>query len=581
MSSELNNSQNLYKSRFLNFLNRQAIQIGDRLGVAFRNLKVATEWGVQVVLYPIYLAVQAGRSTGKQIGQRITISFSLPSAEDSGLTGEDRLSIIDCDRPIDKVLKAIEPSFEVNGDRITPTIDRVQGNAPTFITSIQGIASVLETQKLVLVDRDNHILDILNSQQQQKLKQSIILEVANYYCDRRLIRETQSKFLGYLPSIDTDNSKVLPPVRLFWKVMDWEQHSSVAMAIDLFGESSLVPHNSSFEFENVSLSDRQQLQLTQVLTTIDDKIAELEVKQLSPVVESLERFGDNWQEIRQRLQSNSQIDLNDSDSELVKSNRRTEPQLVTRLGSSLQQLSQKIQSKNSNSATNRENTASDPFQIQAIIWAAIDYFFGDRRTNPRLQDKFNSSKSLGDSEQQVSLQGRNSYPSLPVGSDLETEEDPWLAWEDLYEDFIPTDEESIEPILPGNSRRQSQLKGANIPNTPQNTSSNEIKRSLQRQRQNALRVRETRSGNLVKQNKKSTEVVRSAIDSNSISNYQSPNLELDNNADERDWWEVKSTKVGYERHPLAIVISLLDRVILFVEEIFLSIWRRIKRLFRG
>ncbi|MGL5806720.1 MAG: hypothetical protein ACRC11_15005, partial [Xenococcaceae cyanobacterium] len=215
MSSELNNSQNLYKSRFLNFLNRQAIQIGDRLGVAFRNLKVATEWGVQVVLYPIYLAVQAGRSTGKQIGQRITISFSLPSAEDSGLTGEDRLSIIDCDRPIDKVLKAIEPSFEVNGDRITPTIDRVQGNAPTFITSIQGIASVLETQKLVLVDRDNHILDILNSQQQQKLKQSIILEVANYYCDRRLIRETQSKFLGYVPSIDTDNSKVLPPVRLF------------------------------------------------------------------------------------------------------------------------------------------------------------------------------------------------------------------------------------------------------------------------------------------------------------------------------------------------------------------------------
>ncbi len=577
MSSELNKSQNLYKSRLLNFLNRQAIQIGDRLGVAVRNLKVAAEWGVQVVLYPIYLAVQAGRSAGKQIGQRIEISFSLPSTDDSAETREDRLQIIECDRPIDKILKAIEPTFEVISNQITPTIGQAQGTAPT----IQGIASLLESQKLVLVDRDNQILDILNSQQQQKLKQSIILEVANYYRDRRLIRETQSKFLGYLPSIDTDNSKVLPPVRLFWRVMDWEQHSPVAMAIDLFGESSLVPRDSSFEFENVSLSDRQHWQLTEVLTTIDDKIAELEVKQLSPVVEYVERFGDNWQEIRQKLQSNPQIDGNESDSELVKSNRMAKPQLVTRLSSSLQQFSQKIQSRSSNSATNRENTTSDPFQIQALIQAAIDYFFGDRRNSNRLEGNVNSSKSLGDRSKKVSLQGRNSYSSLPVASDSETEEDLWLAWEDLYEDFIPTDEESIEPSLPGNSRTQSQLKGANIPNTPQKTSSNELKRSLQRQRQNALRIRETRSGNLVKQNRRSTEVIRSPIDSNSISNYQSPNLELDNNAEERDWWEVRSTNVGYERHPLAIVISLLDRVILFVEEIFLSIWRRIKRLFRG
>jgi transposase len=572
MSSETHSSQNRYKSRLFNFFNRQAIQFSDRLGVAFRNLKVATEWGLQIVIYPIYLAVQAGRSAGKQLGHRIEKSFLLSSSEDSESKRENTLELLDCDRPIDKILKTIEPTLEIATEHfpLIPT---------TPPTSIRGIASLLENQQLVLVDRDNQILDILNSQQQQKLKQSITLEVANYYRDRRLLRDSQQKFPGYLPSINSDNNKVLPPLRLFWQTMDWVQHSPVAVAIDLFGESTLVPRDSSFKFENVSLTDRQQLQLTQVLANIDDKIADLEVKQLSPVVQSLERFGDNWQEIRHKLQSNPQIDRNESDSELVKSERVRKPQLVTRLSDSLQQVSQKIQHNTSNSTTKGENSSSNPFQLQALIQAAIDYFFGKQGNNYQVEGNKVSKKVLGDRQKQTSLKGRTNDRSLPVASDSE-EEDLWLSWEDLYESSIS--EESIQTSLPGDSRRRLQLSGnSSVPISPQKSSSNSLGRSLQRQQQKALQViKKSQSGNLIKSSEEQSEIIRSASDSNSISEYQSSASEIDNNV-ETDWWEVKSTSAGYERHPLEIVIKLLDRVILWLEELFLFIWRRIKRLFRG
>ncbi|MDP8966050.1 MAG: hypothetical protein M3O33_19130, partial [Cyanobacteriota bacterium] len=58
-----------YQSRLFNFLNRQSQRLGDRYDRTVRQLKVAAVWGVQILLYPVYLMVQGGLAAGRQLSQ--------------------------------------------------------------------------------------------------------------------------------------------------------------------------------------------------------------------------------------------------------------------------------------------------------------------------------------------------------------------------------------------------------------------------------------------------------------------------------------------------------------------------------
>jgi hypothetical protein len=42
--------------------------------------------------------------------------------------------------------------------------------------------------------------------------------------------------------------------------------------------------------------------------------------------------------------------------------------------------------------------------------------------------------------------------------------------------------------------------------------------------------------------------------------------------------ETDATALGYVKHPLEILLELLDRIILWLEELALKIWRQLKRL---
>ena len=70
-----------YQSKFFNFLNRQSLKWRDRLETSARHLKVTVEWGVQILLYPAYLFLQAGRMAGqelKQVATRAQLSAATP-----------------------------------------------------------------------------------------------------------------------------------------------------------------------------------------------------------------------------------------------------------------------------------------------------------------------------------------------------------------------------------------------------------------------------------------------------------------------------------------------------------------------
>jgi hypothetical protein len=590
MSSSAKESNNRYKSRLLNFFNRQAIQVSDRLGTTFRNVKVATEWGLQIVLYPIYLMVQAGLSVGKQLGHKIEQSPLLTGSEDSDLTQEEALETLTADRPIERVLKAIDRTNTQFSERTDIAVD-----ARTNNTEILGVASLLETKNLVSIDRNNQILDVFDSQQQEQLKKSITWEVANYYRDRRLLIESQQQFPDR--PIDNNSNNILPPVRVFWQTMDWVQQSPVAMAIDLFGESKLPLRYPNVRDLHLDSSGELQLQPTGFLATVDNTIADLETKQLLSSTELIDRLGNNWQKIIHK----SPIDLK-SNSEITNSKRSKDLLLTTT-------NSIELVSENSQNLTDRQKKDLDPFQIQILIRAAIDYFFGRQGERIQLKETIVGERLTNNNQQQNHLNSRRENPVLLGVDDSESErlryraafgsnikeEDPWLSWEDLFENSVST--ESLPKNPPNTYRDRVRVRGelrlsprelplseGELPFAPtyikpQKPLTGSLNLSHQQDRKNILKVDLSQNNSLIKTKKKSTEIIINSQDSDSLSSYHYSSSELSNEV-QKDTWEVKSTPVGYEKHSLEIILELLDRAILLLENIFVFIWRKLKRLFR-
>jgi hypothetical protein len=90
-----------YQSQFLTFLNQQTQRLKDQTGLMWRHLKLATVWGSQIVLYPIYALFQATRMANRQLRQAAyrALALLLPATESSRseqpLAQQDMLTIPD------------------------------------------------------------------------------------------------------------------------------------------------------------------------------------------------------------------------------------------------------------------------------------------------------------------------------------------------------------------------------------------------------------------------------------------------------------------------------------------------------
>jgi hypothetical protein len=107
---------------------------------------------------------------------------------------------------------------------------------------IRGIASLLDSQALVLVTNHNQVLDILTTEQQDWLSRQIIWEIANYwrYWRRRLARQAAYDRIR----IPSQKRPVFPIVRAFYRLIAWMQAGDVAISVNLFREAELViPEN--------------------------------------------------------------------------------------------------------------------------------------------------------------------------------------------------------------------------------------------------------------------------------------------------------------------------------------------------
>ena len=192
-----------YQSRLFNFFHKQSQRFNDRFGRSLRQLQVATVWYAEALAKTVYLL--------------------LKKAVDSA---SNQLSATEAQPALQ--LEAKKPELAADA-AIVQILENVEINSKTenFIYGgysdgkIQGIASQIYSQNLVLVTSENEILDILTPSQQQVLENKIIAEVANYWrCWRLSQSKSDTKLLSRVKSIiqrlslpKAETTKALPPIK--------------------------------------------------------------------------------------------------------------------------------------------------------------------------------------------------------------------------------------------------------------------------------------------------------------------------------------------------------------------------------
>ncbi|MDH6060837.1 hypothetical protein NWP17_10365 [Chrysosporum bergii ANA360D] len=362
-------SSGRYQSRLLNFVHLQSRRLTQQWDHTLRNLQVATQWGVELLLYPIYLLLNPTTSAPKTLGSqepppRLNLEPETPSSVDT---------------PIEKVLAAVKslPS-ESKSPPLTwwgfvssklwghlpnqPTKFTNSQNSPEniqpYLPVVRGIATSLVNRNLVLVTADNEILDVLTPQQQAKLAARIISEVGNYWHDWRLTaNQPQSKLLGKVNQI---LAQLTSRIRV---------------------NIPALPHSTP----------TTSLNTDKLIAFLDTSIAKWETNALLPV-----RQGS--QEIIQVAQNQLDICFN------------------------IFYIFSNIFIYGREQVATRENVAVNGDSLANLIAAAINYFFGGGK-NPK----------IAQNPSQMKLQHRFSLETANKQlQNQDLDKDSWVNWNDLF-----------------------------------------------------------------------------------------------------------------------------------------------------
>ena len=663
-----------YQSRLFNFLNRQALRLTDQVERAARHIKVAAVWGAQILLYPIYLLVEGSLSVGRQLTTKAETGWprlkEFTDKEHQELAKTQ--SVVDT--PIQRVLSEVNtlqlpelstlvvlqpgslvstphqefiehkpvtqkgeltastgevvPHENVSEKALSAQQTTSKGNV------IQGVASLLATRSLVLVTVENQILDILTPQQQQKLAAKIRWEVADLLHQRRLGQSLQLK--KATPRLSTlDRPIVFLPVRLFWKAMAWVQTSPIAIAANLFQEATLVgdelPVSDQILVPSPVLEPLPQLPASnnsviansigqqKAIAFLDHAIAHLESYPLVPGKETLivlrDSLRDKW---------NSSL--------LAKgSSRNPENSLATSPSpNKIQTFIQNLIPSSESSIPTTESPQRHSLQIQALIYAAIDYFFGRRGSSLPGTDTQDYAQTLANSQEKVHPLSGHYSSCLPLAQSLENfeladagEPDPWLSWSDLFcnsdtpsslpnqvhfnqdtkqknspsqsEYQLPEAFDSKMAVKRGDSVwnvlkrflriKSSPSQGKSITKTPtiesHITVAPKVGKLKTTQKTPPLVTHKKNKGSISKKKKTLSSLAATSPNSNDISptgknnpSITPPSSSQDTHLEHSpDWIETQATPTGYVKHPLERVLQWLDLAMLWLEDLAVKAWQ--------
>ncbi|MBD2529287.1 hypothetical protein H6G97_06750 [Nostoc flagelliforme FACHB-838] len=539
-------SSGRYQSRLFNFVHQQSRRVTQQWEHTYRHLQVATKWGVEVLLYPVYLLFQSSESSGKTIHTQEPQTRLKLQPNNTDFQPE---TLQNADSPIQNVLEAVyslssdetastptktsqhfkpliflgvfRPKFIGNNANLTESSNITNNQAvspnPSYLENalkqhpiVRGIATNLNNRSLVLVTADNEILDILTPQQQVKLENRIINEVANYWQSWRLIEAKKETQL--LPQIDS----------LLAKITDINTAKALVLA-------DKIP--------------KDLLNTDRLLAFLDIAVAKLESNALVPVQE-------RSQEVVQLAQTQLKIFL--YGKEQLASNGE-----IAATADSLE------------THTN----------IHALIEAALNYFFGvgSRKTlEPTISDERLPSKLF-------SSRLRKVLSKSPQLENQDLRDEPWLTWNHLFGDTETLVNKPVTVSRRKNPALASSLSVGHFSPLNLSVKQPKVESSLVRRKQP--------NSNLASSQKTSRQVASAKQTRTSISQtksesrkgemlkqqfHQSSQVEA-----QPDWIETKATTTGYEKHPLEQLLEWLDYVMLWLEEKFVNIFRSLRRLWQG
>ncbi|NJR75744.1 MAG: hypothetical protein HC773_23300 [Scytonema sp. CRU_2_7] len=326
-----------YQSRLFNFFHQQSRRWGGQFERTIRHLQVAANWSFEALLYPVYLLI---RKATESAGKQLHTNEQQPKLQLQGNETDNSETPLSADTPIQRVLEAVvtlqigeageHKSRGSRGSRaeegkgeITPS----SGSSPLLphsLPTVQGIASLLANRNLVLVTAENEILDILTPQQQEKLENRILDEVATYWHSWRL---TQGK----------DETKLLPKI-------DRLLNKSVSGGQEIM---PVLPQSTG----NEQIEEYKKIPVfSQGLSLLDATFAQLESHTIVPISRASGQ-------LLQAVQTQLNIFIYGKQQKLTTEQRALD--------------------------ADREHQIS---KIQALIWGAIHYFFGEHNVN-KLEQK--------------------------------------------------------------------------------------------------------------------------------------------------------------------------------------------------
>ncbi|MFN6468217.1 MAG: hypothetical protein RMY36_000890 [Nostoc sp. SerVER01] len=544
-------SSGRYQSRLFNFVHQQSRRLTEQWEDTFRHLQVATKWGVELLLYPVYLLFQSSESDTKTLHTKEPQSrLNLPS-NDTDFQPETSLNV---DTPIEHVLETVYslsseeanatpqktsksfnpfsifgffpgkslPNNSTNNTNIIHSSTITDNSAATIQSSqpkntlkqhlraIRGIATNLLNRNLVLVTAENEILDVLTPEQQAKLEDRIISEVAHYWQYWRLASTKKEKEL--LPKID-------------------------GLLAKLTGEN---PVKIGILTEGVS---NNLLNSTKLLQIIDIALAKVESNALIPV-----------QQRSQEIVKAAQTQLN-----------------IFLYGK--EQLTAKGEI-----AVNADDLEAHTLNFQALIEAALNYFFGvsNRKTL--------ESTTANDQPDRL----LSSYPKKALSKSRQLQnqnltEDPWLTWSDLFGDREKVADKEVtlsENTTP--ALASSLSAGLSWPKnlTPQQP---QVKSGLVQRKKTTRNLASIPKTSAKVTSFQQTEGTISQVDNKNqkgeiVEQQFSQSTEVEA---QPDWIETKATAIGYEKHPLEKVLEWLDYIMLWLEETFAKIFHSFQRVWQG
>lgn len=540
MSSVSNSdSDRAYKSRILNFLNRQWLRFGDRAKTGFRQLQTATVWSMQLLAYPIYLLVQTSTVVGKQL-QTKAVKLLSPA--------EEKRTASVASQPTAVVLNSLHPWLEGTPYQLLPLPQtrrsigeklqfwRQQQPSPTqpnpinvpasaqrqarlknlsFLSQssatkvgktylIQGVATYLETGKLVLITTENQAIDLLSETQHEQLKQRMKILLECY-------EQLQQPWWWQVAS--QSERKRYHPLHWLSKLMIWIQTSSLAKRLNWFQESQLG-FTSGYEW----ISQTPPLTPPQAgfLDRLDHVLSRWENTQLSPVIDKI-RY---WKTNLDQTEDNAILSLIRSAVDYFYgvnpknsltgdgSGERTvnqHPKLLQPVYHLIQQGTGIIQNSPIGSRFNRMSAPNqDPFTVQQLIQAAIDHFFGK-------SDAHTITSS--------------------IETETEIASEPWLTRADLFRE----------------NESSQYLASASTPDEENEDFSVAVSRYL-------------------------------------TDNFSPPKTLLQPQAESQEsdksaeWLQAEAVSMGYDKHILARILEWLDRALVWLEERLLSFWKWLSSL---